>query len=196
MSPNVPSRVPKRPMLAAFALSFPAAPPSARSQQAAVVKINELSSLEQRLRDASMRARSAGFRQRARSYVDQAAAVRRERERWTILASKPTPPAPIPHLFAACLCVVLPMIDLFVAGGHAARRLSRAVFSVGLFVCGVVVSSTSSSAWSCEQGDVSTPEHWVTEFAQRELDRKAQRKPWLFFTSPRQVHSLEGFRQH
>lgn len=143
-----------------------------RCEQAVSQKMNELHALEERLSAASARAAESGYTKRASSYSRQIDAVRRERERWSLLLQNPSPPTPAPHLFAAGLAVLLPLVDLFVAGGHAARRLGRVVLSIGIFVAAIVLGTTPPSVWESEYSAMSRPVPWVREIAQKELVRK------------------------
>lgn len=139
----------------------------------AAQKVSELSALESRLSAAAARALEAGYHSRASSYSRQVSAVRRERERWTLLLQSPPAPTPAPHLLAGALAVLLPLFDLFVAGGMAARRLAKVVLTIGMLVFAVVLGTSPPSAWSCEGSpELAAPVPWTKEIAALELVRK------------------------
>lgn len=140
--------------------------------QAALRKVSELHSLEQRLRSAAHRARHAGFTARAASYHRQILAVRDERQRWSLFLKTPSAPIPTPHLITALVTVAVPLVDVFIAGGVAAKRLARVVFTIGLVVCAVIVGTSPPSLWNSSSSQIETPRHWVTNIARDELARK------------------------
>lgn len=131
-----------------------------------VNKIHNLTALESRLQAASVRAEQAGYLQRAAAYQQQAAAVRREKERWTLLASTPPAPSAGPHLLASILVILLSLLDLSCVTGHAAKRLARAVLTIGIVVCAIVLGTSPASAWRDAQQ--SEPVPWMREFAVKE----------------------------
>lgn len=112
-------------------LRFPssrAASSSSRRLRAAAHKARELRAVEDRLQTAGEWATRRNDAQRAAAYARQADAARRERLRWAQLARQETSSAsPTPHITAALLCAVAPLIDAFMSSSSSSSSSSLSV---------------------------------------------------------------------
>lgn len=141
------------------------------SRKATQIKVADLSALHVRLSAARNRALSSGSSRRADSYSRQIAAVEEKISRAKLSLRTPSPPAIGAHMAAGLFAIVIPLLEWFIAGGVAVRRLGKLVLVIGLLVCAVVLGTSPASAWT-DDADSMNEQHWVSDIAKVELGRK------------------------